>query len=566
MLRRFRQHNLRKVTDFNGIWDFAFLGDVDPDQINPSEIDYDDTMSVPGCFDATPAYAGIRGLTAYRTTSQVTGGKLHRLVFGNVHHWCRVIVDGKPLGDHDGGWTNFSMDFTPAGDGRAEIVVLVDNRFTDRSPMHVDFYDWYHYGGLAGGVELHRLDELRIDAIRIITTDYRTRSVRLELDYSADVQPGPTPLTIYFDDQPIEEQEIELSQGSGTLEMDLELEGAELWSPEEPNLYGLRVILGTDDIQERFGIRQIATSGRKLLLNGEELTLMGVNRHALHTLFGCGLPEQTLVSDIQQIVDLGCNFVRGAHYPQDPRFLDLCDEYGLCVWVESIGWSNNVRHFENPAFMDSQKRHIEEMVAQSISHPSVIVWAVLNEGHSENEACRPAYAELIRHLRQLDDSRPVTFATCRYFEDKCLDLADIICINCYPGWYRNDISEIGEELDKFMAWPDEEGHSDKPMMISEIGAGALPGWRDWHEQRWTEQYQVRYLQEVINHLLGGGTDRACGLCIWQFGDIRTSETPGMMRGKPRGFNNKGLVDEYRRPKPAYYTVRDAFRELRGMDR
>jgi beta-glucuronidase len=104
------------------------------------------------------------------------------------------------------------------------------------------------------------------------------------------------------------------------------------------------------------------------------------------------------------------------------------------------------------------------------------------------------------------------------------------------------------------------GQGEKPIIISEIGAGAVPGWRDVNETRWSEPYQARLLAAVIDALFGN-EQRACGLSIWQFCDCRSSEAVPRILGRPRGFNNKGVVDEYRRPKMAYEVVKAWFRAL-----
>ena len=272
------------------------------------------------------------------------------------------------------------------------------------------------------------------------------------------------------------------------------------------------------------------------------------------------MPEGLLVSDIQQLLDMGCNFVRGSHYPQDLRFLDLCDETGICVWNEGIGWQHTEQHLTDPHFIEAQVKHLEEMVAMSYNHASVIMWGTLNESDSNKPACRPTYERFLNTLRQQDSTRPVSYATHRPTEDLCLDLADVISVNAYPGWYTHSIEEIPTALDAITAFVDSQGHSHKPFIISEIGAGAVPGWRDWNESRWTEQYQAQLLEVVIRHLFMDRA-RACGLAIWLYNDFRTSEETRRIMGRARGFNDKGVVDEYRRPKLSYEMVKRHYSAL-----
>jgi beta-glucuronidase len=151
--------------------------------------------------------------------------------------------------------------------------------------------------------------------------------------------------------------------------------------------------------------------GSRLLINGEPIRLLGFNRHEAHPQFGHTQPEALLVSDVQQLRDIGCNFVRGSHYPQDVRFLDLCDEAGICVWQEAIGWQHTAEHLTDGAFVRAQLTNVEEMVDASANRPSVILWGLLNESASHDPACRPAYERLLGRLRELDPRRvPATKA------------------------------------------------------------------------------------------------------------------------------------------------------------
>jgi beta-glucuronidase len=561
MSRRLREHDRRAVAPLDGIWDFAFLGDVDPDAADVASIPFDNHMAVPGCFDATPAYAGHRGLAAYRTRVLLPDTAPHRLVFDGVSHWCRVYVNGRALRDHAGGFTRFNVDLTGHQPGEAEVVVLVDNRFDDaRSPLHQEYFDWYHYGGIARPVELQRLGSLWIDGLRVVTESLDPPTIRLALDYDAGAPPGRVGLAISCDGRLVLDEAVDLAAESGPLERTVELPGAALWSPDAPNLHLLHVRLGDDDLRERIGLRQVRVGGQRILINGRPVRLLGFCRHEAHPQFGCALPDGLLVADVQQLRDLGCNFLRGSHYPQDPRLLDLCDEAGICVWNEVTGWQHTAQHLTDPRFISAQLANAGEMVAMSANHPSVLMWGILNESHSDDPACRPAYEAILGRLRELDPTRPVTYACNHVFDDVCLDLADVVSVNCYPGWYRGEIADIPAYLDGVVAHLAKTGHGDKPLIISEIGAGAVPGWRDWHGCRWTEQYQARLLDAVIGHLFVQ-RDRFSGLSIWQFCDCRSSEMTSRILGRPRGFNNKGVVDEYRRPKLAYEVVKRHFHAL-----
>jgi beta-glucuronidase len=561
MNRRFSEHDIRFVTDLSGFWDFAFLGDVDPDAVDVSAITFEDTMAVPGCFDATPKYAGRRGLVAYRTRVAFEDTTLYRLILDGVHHWCRVFLEGESVGDHVGGYTRFAMDLHPSSTEPVDLVILVDNRFDyDRCPLHLEYFDWYHYGGIARGAELHRLGKLWIDDLQVVTTSIMPPEIRLSVRYGTTIPSSDVSLSVSVDDVVMISEEITTAENSGLIERTLKLPDADLWSPDDPNLHNVRVVLGDDDRRERIGIRQVRVEGQEILINGEPVQLLGFNRHEAHPQFGPSVPPLVMSSDIQQLKDMNCNFVRGSHYPQDTRFLDLCDEAGICVWSESIGWQHTAEHLTDPHFIDAELRNIDEMVAASFNHPSVIMWGILNESHSHDPECRPGYSTLLGRLRDLDPTRPITYASNHPFEDVCLDLVDVVSINNYPGWYGGEIEDIPEQLDRIVEHLDSHGQADKPLIISEIGAGAVPGWRDWNEARWSEPYQAKLLDTVIRHLFVD-RDRVMGLALWQFCDCRTSEAVRKILGRPRGFNNKGIVDEYRRPKQGYGVVKAHFGEL-----
>ncbi|MEE4193580.1 MAG: glycoside hydrolase family 2 TIM barrel-domain containing protein, partial [Anaerolineae bacterium] len=360
-MRTFIEHLSRPVTILDGFWDFAFLGNVHPDQVHLPDINFTEKMAVPGCFDATPQFAGKRGLTAYRKELLITQPGRQRIAFDGVSHWCRVLINGNNLGEHVGGFVPFAFDFELQSAGWVELIVLVDNRFdAAQNPLHLDYFDWYQHGGIARSVALHALGNAWIEDVRVTTLSVDPPTVEIQVTLHADI-PVTDTISVFVDEQEVMSEEVDVVDVV-TLRFDATLEGAHLWSPEHPHLHFLRVNFGKDDRIERFGIRTIEVSTRKILLNGEPIRLLGFNRHELHVDFGHSFPDALLLNDIQLLKSIHCNFVRGSHYPQDPRFLDLCDEHGLLVWSEGIGWQHTEQHINDPNFMEAQKTHLAEMV------------------------------------------------------------------------------------------------------------------------------------------------------------------------------------------------------------
>lgn len=565
MLRSFPEHVLRQADDLAGVWDFAFLGDVDASAVDVTRIAYDDVMPVPMCFDATPKYAGKRGVAAYRRRITLVDDTRHRLVFGGLHHYGRLYVDGKLIQEHTaGGFVRFTADVLPHAAGDVELVVLVDNRYDPkRAPLHVPYADWYHYGGLTRGIELHRLGDAWINALRVTTTNLAKRKIRVAVAWGSDARvTEDVPLRIDIDGATIVEDTVTLRGKGGELTFDLTVPNGKPWSPQSPNLHLLSVRLGDDDLRDRIGLREVKVKGRQVLLNGEPLRLLGVNRHEAHPQFGHAIPEAIMLQDLQIIRDMGCNFIRGSHYPQDQKFLDLCDQLGFLVWNESIGWQFKTEHLTSKPFMKSLLANTELMVEASYNRPCVIMWGIINESPSDDKKNRPSYAALLGRLKGMDATRPVTYACNTWKHDAALDLCDIVSLNIYPGWYWDRLEDLdGDAIAKIIRHVDGRmGNGRKPMIISEIGADAIPGCRDWNADRWSEQYQASLLEKVIDSLFVRG-DRVCGLAIWQYCDMRSSEGLPRVLGKPCGYNKKGIVTEYRLPKMAYWTVKERYTKL-----
>ena len=308
------------------------------------------------------------------------------------------------------------------------------------------------------------------------------------------------------------------------------------------------------------GFRKVRAGKGQLLINGEPVLLRGYNRHEDHPTFGCSLPVELMMYDLQLLRDLGCNFVRTSHYPNDMRFLDLCDEMGFYVWEES--------HYRNvpldhPKFREQTEAVTVEMIEWHHNRPSIITWGCLNEADNTSPFGQKQHAWLLRLMRDLDGSRPVTYASNRGKDDKCMRHADIVSWNRYDAWYGGEPRDIEPRLKDMLKWLHSDasrGGRGKPVIMSEFGGGAIYGWRHPHRAKWTEQYQRDLLDESLRVYLN--RPEVVGVAIWQFCDCRI--TPGKERAfwpsRPRSMNNKGTVDEYRRAKLAYQTVRKRMRE------
>lgn len=549
---------MRTEQSLNGIWDFEFSVKA-PEQINLAELAFAERISVPGCFDALTKYAGKRGTGIYRRFVEC-GGTV-RLNLEAVGLRAEVYWDRKKIGRTDLPYSPYTPVFDAGAQGRHELVIVTDNRQdSGTASLFHAYYDFYAYGGIYRNVSLTELPACRIDRAEFIPEDLEAGTVRIRLALGGEI-PEQVTAEVRFDTSAEAEK---ITVHSGAAETVCRVPGFKLWSPESPELHTARIVIPGDTVTVEFGMRKIECRDGGFLLNGKPLKLIGWNRHESHPEFGAAVPEFLTCSDLRMIKEQGCNFIRGCHYKQSEAMLRLCDRMGLLVWEESLGWGNRPEQLADPEFRRLQREQTVAMVRSSINHPSVILWGFLNECASETQEARGCIAELASAIRAEDASRPVTFASNRGIKDICLDLVDVIAFNTYPGWYdHTEIESYGidrvvpalETLAEFASRPE---YRDKPLIISEIGAAAIIG--DHSGLPWSEEYQAELLGAALNFTL---TNPRCGgIAMWQFCNARTYTANSCVLTRPRGFNNKGAVDEYRRPKLAWHRIRQMLTDAR----
>ena len=541
----------------DGLWDFVFWDEsIAPvlSEFLPDGVAYDSHQLVPGVFDATIPLAGKRGIGVYRTTFRLERGGRHLLRCGGFLLAASVFIDGARIGLSDLPYSYVDFEFV-AEAGSHEIVIAVDNRF-QATPLWNPCYDFYAYGGVLRGLSVSAIPESAIERCAVTPLDLAGH-VRLSLCFDRAVPDGELEITFGFDDGEMTSAKVAVKGGGAVL--DAVVPDPTLWTPESPNLHTVTVRTSTCSVTERFGIRTVKAEKGRILLNGHPVKLLGYNRHESHPDFGAATPRQLQLQDLQLLRNAGCNFIRGSHYPQDEGFLDLCDATGILVWEESLAWGNQQEQLADRVFFDHQVEQTDLMVRRAINHPSVIIWGFLNESASDFPQARPLMKALSDTIRSIDSSRLVSWASNRYEKDICLEFADVISFNLYPGWYDCACDDICpthlvapalKKLEDFASGP---LYADKPLLISEIGAAAIYNNHDRLGSQWSEEYQAALLTEVCDYIVK--SDRICGVSLWMFADSR-SYVFGLNR--VRGFNNKGSLDEYRRPKLGYDAVANSF--------
>ena len=549
MERLFDTHMIRKSRECAPVWTLATLdegGLAQPEKV-----------TVPGIWESHPALRAYHGRGVYE--QRINCGGNVRFWLGGVSFLARVFLDDALLTEHYGAYTGFEALALDVPSGEHTLRIEADNRFGDDSALHVP-NDYYSYGGINRPVIMEQIGAAYIARCRLIphkTEEGWTLETETAVrNLSSDAFQGI--LTLRAAGQEIQTEVLLQGDETKVFPAAVPCGNVTPWSPENPTLYHVTTQLSVDgtpvdDLIDRVGFREIRIEGKHILLNGEPLLLKGFNRHEEYGSFGVSVPLIGMMQDIHLMRDIGANCVRTCHYPNDPLFLDLCDETGLLVWEESHVRGFQEKQMRHPLFMKQLTECTREMVEQHQNHPSIFIWASLNECADDTEYGAACYREILSLLRKLDSSRPVTAALLERAGGKVYDAVDVVSVNIYPQWYHN--APVKDALDQKLKEADAGGGGKKPVIVSEIGAGAIYGYHDpFGDAKWSEERQCRILADQINAVLSHPD--VTGVFLWQFADARVSEEWAIHR--PKTCNNKGIVDEYRRPKLAYQTAKELF--------
>lgn len=568
--RLFATHTVRRRRELDGLWQVGVPG------ARPGEPDRRHRVLVPSVIESVPGLENFRGVARYERDLDAAGllgafegeAFLH-LVCKGVGHTAEVYVDGAHLAHHYNAYTAFDA-LTAHTPGTRTVRIDADNRFGPDSALHRE-NDYYSYGGLSRPVIAEIVPAAYIEHLHL--TPFRQGGtwhlrVRVQLA-SAWARTGKgqgmsstAEVTLVLDGHEVAVlTQADATGVPGRYERVLAVPGAQAYQLDAPHLSLMQALLHVDgqlvdDLIERFGFREVRVDGTRVLFNDEEIRFVGFNRHEDHPTFGCAIPLEAMAKDLLLLQDLGATSVRTSHYPNDERFLDLCDELGLLVWEEAH--ARGKEEERNPLFAAQSLAGLDEMVTQHHNHPAIFTWGILNEYESDTEYGRAIYEQMYARLRELDPSRPTTSATCWFPTDICLDLPDIVAINIYPLWYHEET--VAEYVGGVLDFIDSSPGAGKPLIVSEIGAGAIYGNHDPRRAKWSEERQAEILTAQLEHLFT--LPQLTGTYLWQFADCRV--TDGWFAVRPRTMNNKGIVDEHRRPKLAYTAVRELFAQYRAQ--
>ena len=473
------------------------------------------------------------------------------LYFGAANYQARVWLNGKKLGEHIGGFSPFTFEITREGSGgQNNLVVEVNNtRRADAVPALNT--DWWNYGGLTRSVQLIELPETFVE----------NYVVQLAKDSTAEIA-GWVRLNGAAPAQPVT---IEIPEVSFTITLKPDANGyaafhspakLQLWSPENPKLYRVLISAGDDKVEDQIGFRSIATRGTQILLNGEPIFLRGISMHEEAPFrSGRGLAEEDVRTLLQWAKELGCNFVRLAHYTHNEYVARLADRMGLLLWSEvPVYWDTA---WENPATLDNAESQMRDAIARDHNRASVILWSLSNETPPT-----PPRVEFLKamaaYTRQNDPTRLITSAMNRLRKDNPKNRVlndplggylDVLGVNEYIGWYEGRPEDADDTR-----W---SSPYDKPVIVSEFGAETPYNSHGDAATRWTEEYQANVYEHQLKMLRQ--MPFLAGMSPWLLMDFRSPRR--LLPDVQDNYNRKGLISDHGQRKQAFYVLQKFYREM-----
>lgn len=476
--------------------------------------------------------------------------KRYILYFGAVNYSAIVYVNGQKVGTHQGGFTSFQFDVTDfLASGHNFVVVKVDNR-RERDRIPTVNTDWWNYGGITRPVKLVEVD-------RTYVADY---SVQYEPDNSivgwveigGDVPDAYEDVLVTLPELVLSTSVTIDQSGRGEFRFNA---APILWSPTTPKLYQVVLAYQGIEVVDRIGFRTIAVRGEDILLNGEPIFLRGIS---IHEEVPIGDGRAWSLEDARTLLtwakELNCNFVRLAHYPHNETMVRLADEMGLLVWSEiPVYWTIL---FEREDVYTLAEQQLREMIGRDKNRAAIILWSMANETPNHEERLR-FLTRLADAARAMDPSRLITAAMDtqgatehgKAIDDPLAASVDVIGINSYCGWY----SETPENCSK-MRWSSDHN---KPMIMSECGAGALQGNFGDERARFTEEHQALIYRNNIEMFENISPLR--GVSPWILKDFRSPRRP--LPNLQDFWNRKGLISDRGIKKQAFYVMQAWYRDL-----
>ncbi|MBO7141302.1 MAG: beta galactosidase jelly roll domain-containing protein [Prevotella sp.] len=565
----------RQTTSLNGKWHYII--DVQEEgyydyRMNPTrwgffqnakpkrpedliEYDFDKaaTMNIPGDWNTQDERLFFyEGTVWFKTSFQFkkTDGQRTLLYFGAANYDTHVYLNGQHVMHHVGGFTPFNADVTEQlKEGENVVIVKVDNkRHANNVPTQI--FDWWNYGGITRDVMLVNVPATYIENYKLaLSKEIAKKGVRtIDFALNLNAKEAGKQVTLSIPELKVKKLLTTDAEGRISTTFDVKQKQLQLWSPDSPKLYDVELVLDGNILRDNIGFRTIETRGKQLLLNGQPIFLRGVSIHEEKP-NGGGRANGT--EDARTLLswakDLGCNYVRLAHYPHNEYMIREAERTGILVWSEipvywTIAWKNE-QTFANA------KRQLTDMILRDQNRANIIIWSIANE--TPHSAERDQFlGNLAKYARTLDNTRLISMAMevtgasnyVNRLQDNMHEYVDVVSFNQYIGWYR-DVNDAPK-----MKW---EIPYDKPVIISEFGGGAKAGLHGEKNQRWTEEFQENlYIQNLA---MLDKIEGLAGTTPWVLKDFRSPRR--VLDGIQDYYNRKGLYSDKGEKKKAFYVLK-----------
>ncbi len=553
----------RKTELLNGIWHYAvdqydtclrqkwFLENRFDAKGNTLPLDYSfdewPVMELPCCWNTVKEeyhiYDGSMVFTRKFMFKKQNDEKVV-LKIGAANYIVRVFVNKTYVGMHRGGSTPAYFDITNLLQEENRIILTVDSTRREHQ-VPTENTDWFNYGGVYRDIALIRLPGVFIKNFQIaLTPDGTFSHINARIKMSEAIN---TDAVLTIDELGVREN-IKISNGEGYVEFEAK---PCLWNTVTPKLYDVCVRCMEDIVTDRVGFREIRVKNGEIILNGKPVFLRGISAHEESVINGKALTDAERIENIKIAKELGCNFMRAAHYPHHENMARLADELGILLWEEiPVYWA--IRFERKKTYEDAQNQ-LMELIARDYNRASVIIWSVGNENADTDE--RLLFMKNLANCAHENDPTRMVSAAClvdgekNMIADRLIEYLDIIGINEYCGWYTPDFNKLPE----LMA----NSHPSKPVIITEFGADAMPGHHGSVDEKGTEECQVDVYEKQIATLRSISYIK--GMTPWILYDFRCPRRTSVIQDY---YNRKGLLGPdktYR--KPAFYTLQRFYKEL-----
>ena len=479
--------------------------------------------------------------------------KRYFVYFGASNYLTTVTLNGEILGKHEGGFTPFSFEITGKLKEKDNyLIVGVSNTRSDNN-LPAKVTDWFNHGGLIRDVKLIETPSTFINNyfLSLDKTTLNSKIKRINGKIQFDGSNKKLNVRVLIPELSIN-KEVKIDS-TGNCNFNIDVKDLELWSPEKPKLYNLSLETEFEKINDRIGFRTIESQGKKILLNGKPIFLKGISLHDENPL---RRDRANSVDDAKLVLgwakELGCNFLRLAHYPHQENIVRLADEMGILLWEElPLYWGINWR---NPVVLQKAKDQFKALINRDYNRESTIIWSVANETSPTTDR-NNFLTSLVEFVRSIDNTRLIS-AACKKdqavdghpddhytLNDPFMEQLDIISFNEYLGWYGGLPSDCRDKAYSSVI--------EKPIIVSEFGGDALQGYYADSLTRWSEDYQEYLYKENIS--MFDRIDGLAGMTPWILADFMTP-----LRQLPNiqdGWNRKGLISEKGIKKKAFYVLK-----------